>query len=145
MEGYWNIGPIYKIYYSNTRSMARFGLLALNKGKWKNEQIIPNIYFEECINSSQNINPSYGYLWWLNGKSSFMAPGSQVVYPSKLLQYAPNDTYVAMGADEQRIYIIPTKNMVIIRMGEATDPAIPSLSINGFDNQFWQKLNAVIN
>ena len=40
MDGYWNYGLIFKIYYSNTRSMARFGLMALNKGKWNNEAII---------------------------------------------------------------------------------------------------------
>ena len=39
MDGYWNYGLIFKIYHSNTRSMARFGLMALNKGKWNNEQL----------------------------------------------------------------------------------------------------------
>jgi CubicO group peptidase (beta-lactamase class C family) len=38
MDGYWDNGVIFKIYNSTTRSMARFGLLALNNGKWKDEQ-----------------------------------------------------------------------------------------------------------
>lgn len=40
MDGGWNFGTIYTIYHSTTRSMARFGLLALNKGKWNNDQIV---------------------------------------------------------------------------------------------------------
>ena len=80
MDGFWNNGIIYKIYNSNTRSMARFGLMALNKGKWKNEQIINETFFNQSVTTSQNINPSYGYLWWLNGKNSFMVPGGQTVF-----------------------------------------------------------------
>jgi len=98
MEGYWNYGLIFKIYHSNTRSMARFGLLALNKGKWGNEQVINETFFTESINTSQNINPSYGYLWWLNGKTSFMVPGGQTVYYGPLVPNAPLDMYAAMGA-----------------------------------------------
>lgn len=145
MEGYWNNGLIFKIYHSNARSMARFGLLALNNGKWKNEQILDETFFTESISTSQNINPSYGYLWWLNGKTSYMVPGGQIVYQGLLIPNAPVDTYAAMGAEDQRIYVIPSKNMVIIRMGDASDPANPSFALSGFENDLWQKINEVIN
>jgi CubicO group peptidase (beta-lactamase class C family) len=145
MDGMWVNGLIFRIYHSNTRSMARFGLMALNKGKWKNEQIINEAYFTESISTSQTINPSYGYLWWLNGKSSAMVPGGQQVYPGTLVPNAPGDMYAAMGAADQRIYIIPSKNMVIVRMGDASDPANPSFAVSNFDNDLWKKLNAVIN
>jgi CubicO group peptidase (beta-lactamase class C family) len=145
MDGYWNNGLIFKIYHSNTRSMARFGLLALNKGKWNTEQVINESFFTESITPSQNINPSYGYLWWLNGKTSSMIPGGQTVYQGSLVPNAPQDMYAAMGAEDQRIYVIPSKNMVVIRMGNASDPANPSFALSGFDNELWQKINAVIN
>ena len=144
MEGYWNYGLIFKIYHSNTRSMARFGLMALNKGKWNNETVINENFFNESITTSQNINPSYGYLWWLNGKTSYMVPGGQTVYQSTLVPNAPSDMYAAMGAEDQRIYVIPGKNMVVIRMGDASDPANPSFALSGFDNDLWEKINAVI-
>ena len=144
MDGYWNYGLLFKIYHSNTRSMARFGLLALNKGKWKSETIINESFFNESINTSQNINPSYGYLWWLNGKTSYMVPGGQTVYQSTLVPNAPSDMYAAMGAEDQRIYIIPGKNMVVIRMGDASDLSNPSFALSGFDNALWEKINAVI-
>jgi CubicO group peptidase (beta-lactamase class C family) len=144
MEGFWNNGLIFKIYHSNTRSMARFGLLALNKGKWQNEQVINEAFFNESISSSQNINPSYGYLWWLNGKGTFMVPGGQTMYPTNLVPNAPNDMYAAMGAEDQRIYVVPSKNMIIIRMGNAAEPLNPSFALSGFDNELWEKINAVI-
>ncbi|MEQ1799491.1 MAG: serine hydrolase [Lacibacter sp.] len=144
MDGFWNNGIIFKIYHSNTRSMARFGLLALNKGKWGTEQIVNESFFQQSINTSQNINPSYGYLWWLNGKSSFMVPGSQTVYNGSLVPNAPADMYAAMGAEDQRIYVIPSKKMIIIRMGNASDPANPNFAVSGFDTALWEKINAVI-
>ena len=145
MEGYWNNGLIFKIYHSNIRSMARFGLLALTKGKWKNEQIINESFFNESIHGSQNMNPSYGFLWWLNGKTKYMVPGSQYVFQNALVPNAPADMYAAMGARDQRIYVIPGKNMVVIRMGDPSDPANPSFALSRFDNELWAKINAVIN
>ncbi len=145
MDGFWNYGIIFTIYHSTTRSMARFGLLALNKGKWNNEQIINETFFNESISSSQDINPSYGYLWWLNGKTKFMIPGEQTVYQGYLVPNAPADMYAAMGAYDQRIYVIPGKKMVVIRMGNASNPSNPNFAVSGFDNDLWEKINAVIN
>jgi CubicO group peptidase (beta-lactamase class C family) len=144
MDGFWNNGLIFKIYHSNTRSMARFGLLVLNKGKWVTETVINEPFLLESINTSQAINPSYGYMWWLNGKSKYMVPGGQTVYPTTLVPNAPADMYAAMGAGDQRIYVIPSKNMIVVRMGEASDRANPSFAVSGFDNELWQKINAVI-
>ncbi len=144
MDGYWNYGLIFTIYHSTTRSMARFGLLALNRGNWDGEQIIDESFFNESVIPSQTINPSYGYLWWLNGKNGYMTPGSQTWYQGPLVPDAPSDMYAAMGAEDQRIYVIPSKKMVVIRMGDASDPANPDFAISGFDNDLWEKINAVI-
>jgi CubicO group peptidase (beta-lactamase class C family) len=108
MDGYWNFGLIFTIYHSTARSMARFGLLALNNGKWKEEQVISESFMKESTTSSQTINPSYGYLWWLNGKSNYMVPTSQVVFPGPLIPNAPSDMFAAMGANDQRLYVIPS-------------------------------------
>lgn len=145
MDGYWDFGTIFTIYHSTTRSMARFGLLALNNGKWNTDQIIDASFFSKSISTSQNINPSYGYLWWLNGKTTFMIPGEQTVFTGHLVPNAPADMYAAMGARDQRIYVVPSKKMVVIRMGEASDPANPNFAVSGFDNELWGKINAVIN
>ena len=61
-------------YYSTARDMARFGLLILNEGVW-DEDVIPNDtnYFSNMVNTSQEINKSYGYLGWLNVKESLIS------------------------------------------------------------------------
>lgn len=145
MDGFWNFSTIFTIYHSTARGMARFGLLALNNGKWQNEQIVAEKYFVECTSTSQEINPSYGYLWWLNGKNKFMIPDSQTVFTGSLIPNAPADMFAAMGANDQRIYIIPSKKMVIIRMGDASNPKNRNFAVSGFDNELWAKINLVIN
>lgn len=145
MDGFWDEGVLFTIYHSNTRSMARFGILALNKGKWQDEQIINEAFFTDITTSSQSINPSYGYLCWLNGKSKYMVPGGQTVYEGSLVPAAPDDMFAAMGAEDQRIYVVPSMNMVVVRMGDASDPDNPSAALSGFDNKLWEKINPVIN
>ncbi|WP_026969299.1 serine hydrolase domain-containing protein [Algoriphagus terrigena] len=144
MDGFWNFGLVFKIYHSTTRSMARFGLLALNGGKWDGEQVVDAAFFSESITTSQNLNPAYGYLWWLNGKSQFMIPQTQTVYPGSLVPSAPAEMFAAMGAADQRLYVVPSKNLVIIRMGEASNPSDPNFALSGFDEALWEKINAVI-
>ncbi|MBX2964561.1 MAG: serine hydrolase [Cyclobacteriaceae bacterium] len=145
MDGRWNFGLVFTTYHSNTRSMARFGLLALNKGKWKDEQIVSEAFFTESTSTSQNINPAYGYLWWLNGKSTYMLPTLQTVFTGTLVPNAPADMYAGMGLNDQRVYVIPGKKMVVVRMGNSSNPDNPDFAVSGFDNELWGKINAVIN
>lgn len=145
MDGYWRFGIVFNIYHSTARSMARFGLLALNNGKWKNEQIVNSEFHKQAISSSQNINPAYGYFWWLNGKNKYMTPAGQNVYSGKLIENAPADLYAAMGAGDQRIYIIPSKKMVIIRMGKSYKAKQNNFALSDFDNLLWTKINPAIN
>ncbi len=144
MDGSWDVGPIFTIYHSTTRGMARFGLLALNRGRWNGVQVVDEEWFAASTTSSQSINPSYGYLWWLNGKASYMVPGGQDVYTGPLVPNAPADMYAAMGAEDQRVYVIPSRAMVVVRMGEASDPDNPSFALSGFDNDLWERIGAVI-
>jgi CubicO group peptidase (beta-lactamase class C family) len=127
------------VYFSNARSMARFGLLMLNKGKWNSTQILNDTsYFSQLINTSQNLNKSYGYLWWLNGKQSFMVPGSQLVIPGPLNPNAPSDLYIAMGKDGQFLNVVPSNKMVWVRMGNAPDGLpVPYL----LNDEIWKRIN----
>ncbi len=144
MQGTWISFGYFNIYYSNARSMARFGLLNLNKGVWETTPIIRSEnYFNEMTNTSQTHNKSYGYLWWLNGKESFRAPGSTLEFPSLLIPNAPDDTIAALGRDDQKLYVIPSKNMVVVRLGDNT--GTPVLGPSSFDNKLWEKINLVIN
>ncbi|SHJ55780.1 serine hydrolase domain-containing protein [Flavobacterium haoranii] len=145
MTGIWYDSGDLSVYWSNSRSMARFGLLALNNGKWNGTQIINSNYMNEATNTSQNINLAYGYLWWLNGKSTYHLPQTQYQFSGKLIPSAPDDMYAALGKNDQKIYVIPSKGLVIIRMGNVSDPDNPTFASSNFDNELWQKINAVIN
>jgi len=143
MTGAWIQSGNNRVYGSTTRSMARFGLLALNQGNWNGNQIVNSAYFNLSTNTSQNLNLAYGYMWWLNGKSSYRLPQTQLQFNGKLIPNAPNDMYCALGKDDQKIYVIPSKKLVVIRMGNAADGS--NFALSNFDNDLWEKINAVIN
>lgn len=143
MTGAWIQVDNNSVYYSTTRSMARFGLLMYNKGKWENTTILNETYFNEATNTSQNINLGYGYLWWLNGKESYRLPQSQLQFKGSLIPTAPNDMFMALGKNDQKIYVIPSKKMVVIRMGEVANPANPTFALSGFDDELWTKISAL--
>lgn len=141
MTGTWIQSGNNVVYWSTTRSMARFGLMALNKGKWNTTQIINETYFNQATSTSQNINLAYGYLWWLNGKASYHLPQSQLQLNGSIIPTAPNDMFMALGKNDQKIYIIPSKKMVIIRMGDAADSE--NLALSDFDETLWTKISAL--
>ncbi|WP_405205691.1 serine hydrolase domain-containing protein [Aquimarina sp. LLG6339-5] len=144
MNGSWIRLGFAHIYYSTARSMARFGLLNLNKGTWDDNQILTDQnYFTEMITTSQNLNESYGYLWWLNGKSSFRAPAFENQFPGELMPDAPDDLIAGLGKDDQKLYIIPSQNLVIVRMGNDSGESL--LGPSSFDNDLWIKINELIN
>ena len=143
MNGTWIQSGNNSVYTSTTRSMARFGLLMLNKGKWDNEIILNQNYFEDATNTSQNINLGYGYLWWLNGKSSYHLPQSQFQFQGSLIPEGTNDMFMALGRNDQKIYVVPSKKMVVIRMGDAADGE--NFALSDFDNILWEKINALTN
>lgn len=127
------------VFYSNARSMARFGLLILNKGVWNTTPILTDTnYFNAMVNTSQSLNLSYGYLWWLNGKSSFMIPQSQFVFPGFMAPDAPSDMIAALGKNGQFINVIPSLNMVWIRLGDSPESTDVSFLLN---NQIWTYIN----
>ena len=72
-----------------------------------------------------------------------MLPGSQLNFDGKLIPNAPNDLFAALGKNDQKIYIAPSNNIVVIRMGEKANTE--ALALSSFDNQLWEKINAMIN
>ena len=143
MQGIWFPFGCYKLFTSNARSMARFGLLILNKGTWNMTPVLTDKdYYDQMTTTSQNLNKAYGYFWWLNGKDSFKLPGSEDDYSGKLISTAPDDLFAALGKDDQKIYVVPSKNMVVIRMGANAKES--TFGPSSFDKQLWSKINSLI-
>ncbi len=131
------------VMFSTARAMARFGLMILNRGVWNQDTIMNDTdYFDAMLNSSQSLNPAYGYLWWLNGKSSFLLPGSQISFPGWLLPEAPADLVAGVGKFCQYVNVVPSMNLVLVRMG--MDPnGIGSLVPTVLNNEIWRRLNNI--
>ncbi len=131
------------VMFSTARAMARFGLMILNRGVWNQDTLMHDMgYFDAMLNSSQSLNPAYGYLWWLNGKSSFLLPGSQISFPGWLLPEAPADLVAGVGKFCQYVNVVPSMNLVLVRMG--MDPnGIGSLVPTVLNNEIWRRLNNI--
>lgn len=131
------------IMYCTTREATRFGSLILSKGKWGSTSLLSDSnYLKSMTSSSQNYNLSYGYLWWLNGKASTMVPQSQVIFPTSLVPDAPEDMFMALGKDDKKIYVVPSLDVVVVRLGD--DAGGSALGSSSFDNDLWGKLKAAM-
>lgn len=129
MNGFWIPLDDNTIFFSTARSMARYGLMMLAGGDWDGIEILEDkMYYQDMISSSQNINPSYGYLWWLNGNESYRLPGSTFTFDGSFLPNVASDAYMAIGKNGQYILIIPSENVVIVRMGDSPDENLVPLN-----------------
>jgi CubicO group peptidase (beta-lactamase class C family) len=128
-----------RVFFSRTRDMARFGLLIQAGGTWNGVPVLSDTaYYQAMINTSQPHNLSYGYLWWLNGKGQYMVPGLQLKINQDLIPAAPKDLFAGLGKDDQKVYIVPSQGLVVVRLGESAGGFNPALS--GFDSQLWEKI-----
>jgi CubicO group peptidase (beta-lactamase class C family) len=115
-------------FATSARDLARFGLLAMAKGKWGENTILSDQkYLRESTRSSQKLNPFYGYLWWVN---------QNTITPSKArrLTTAPLDMFSANGALNRRCFVVPSLQLVVTRLGDQPGAK------RGFDRRFWKLL-----
>ena len=143
MNGLWFTLEYNNLYFSTARSMAKYGLLLQAKGIWDGQPVINDTsYFNAMVNSSHDMNVSYGYLTWLNGKETYMLPQSQFIFTGSLCPDAPEDMYAAMGKNGQLINVVPSKGLVMVRMGDAPDNQYELANL--FNNEIWKLLNEVV-
>jgi CubicO group peptidase (beta-lactamase class C family) len=129
-----------RVVFSRPRDMARFGLLILANGQWNGTTVFGDqAYLEAMHTPSQDLNPSYGYLWWLNGQDSYLYPTLQFPFSGPLIPTAPADTYAALGKNDQKLYVVPSQGLVVIRMGN--DASDGPLAISDFDVALWEKIS----
>lgn len=111
---------------------ARFGLMILRGGIAENgRRIVSEASFKAMFAPSAT-NPAYGRLWWLNGSAWHMrALAGRAEGP--LVAAAPHDMVAALGAFDRKLYIVPSRNLVVVRMGAAATD-------KDFDQQLWLRL-----
>ena len=90
--------------HTTARSLGRIGLLVRHQGKWNDKQIVPAAWLAESIAPSQDLNKSYGYLWWNNATNK---------WPT-----VPKDAYAALGKWDNNIFIAPSLDLIVIRQSD---------------------------
>lgn len=110
---------------STCRDLARFGHLALNGGRWGDDQVVPAAWLDEATGApSTDLNAAYGYLWWLNREGP-IGGATQAVGRldaaerdvGQLVEGAPEDRYWALGLGDQIVQVDPGSATVVVRMG----------------------------
>ena len=93
--------------WATTRDWAKFGLLYLHEGNWDGEQLFNKSWAKYVATPTKGSNGDYGGHFWLNAGGR---------YPD-----APKDLYSANGFQGQKVFIIPSLDLVIVRMGLTED------------------------
>lgn len=94
--------------WANTRDWAKLGQLYLNKGNWNGEQLFKPDWVEYITKPTKHSNGTYGAHFWLNAEGN---------YPD-----VPKDLYSMNGYEGQYVFMIPSKDLVIVRTGLAENP-----------------------
>ncbi len=105
----------------SARELARFGHLFLNEGNWNGQQLISKKWVEQARSvqvpakvpdgfpkSKTPGSGCYGFNWWVNGHK----PDGKRLWPD-----APPGIYAALGHNNNKLWIIPPWQMVIVRLG----------------------------
>jgi CubicO group peptidase (beta-lactamase class C family) len=133
-----------KHIFISARELARFGHLFLNRGKWKNKQLISESWIDMAtkvhVPSSMPLEPLsgadgrgvYGFNWWVNG----IKPNGKRNWPG-----APYGTYAASGYNNNDMFVIPEWKMVIVRLG--LDQSESKIT-NTIYNTFLEKVGQAI-
>lgn len=108
--------------FINTEDMARFGLLFLNNGKWKNKQLISEEWIQKAVEPSKP-NVNYGYMWWLNKKGD------------RHWENLSENIYYAAGFGGNFIIIDQEKDLVVVTRWLEPDKI----------GEFMEKVNAAWN
>jgi CubicO group peptidase (beta-lactamase class C family) len=97
--------------FATPRDWARFGLLYLQDGVWRGERILPEGWVEYSTTPAAHApQGQYGAHFWLNA-------GSPADPTDRMWPRLPRDAFAARGFQGQRVVILPSKKLVVVRMG----------------------------
>ncbi|WP_334162136.1 serine hydrolase domain-containing protein [Phenylobacterium sp.] len=116
--------------------LARLGQFVLDGGRAADgSRIVSEARLAELFRRTP-ANPAYGRLWWLNGGDhTVRAPARRVAGP--LIPSAPADLVAALGALDRKLYVVPSRRLLVVRLGQAAPD-------RDFDETLWRKLTAAL-
>lgn len=118
------------------RDVARFGMMILNGGLVEGGTRVVSQAQLDAMFTRSAANPAYGRLWWLNG-SDYTMRAATGRNEGQLIPAAPADLVGALGAFDRRLYVVPSRKLVVVRTGAATND-------REFDQQLWSRLMRII-
>ncbi len=103
--------------HTTVRDYAKFGYLFLNKGRWENRRIVSEAWVEKSTRTDTSVSmwAGYGYLWHVNLPYRLKWNRSPIS-----LDAIPRDGYMAEGVMGQSIVIIPSRDLVVVRVANET-------------------------
>ena len=101
------------------RDHAKFAYMYLRNGCWDGQEILSEDFHARALTPSTEMNRGYGYWWWLNGETPTLDSVDFSERGDVLQPFAPDDAYLAIGLGNQVVEVIPSLDMVIVRMGVA--------------------------
>lgn len=100
--------------FATARDWARFGLLFLQDGVWQGERLLPEGWVDYTTTPTPDApQGEYGALFWLNAGSPSNPADRH--WPS-----IPRDAFWANGFQEQKVIIIPSRKLVLVRLGNCS-------------------------
>ena len=100
------------LVYASARDFARFGYLYLRDGVWDGERLLPEGWVEFATAAQDGTNTNvYGAGWWITPEE-----GETPTHPQSALT-GPYDAFHAGGNEGQTIWVVPSKDLVIVRLG----------------------------
>jgi len=124
--------------YLTARDWARFGLLYLHKGNWLGEQLLDAAWVDESVQPANNSGSVYGKQFWL-ARNKATADGANHNWGWH--KDVPEDLFRSSGYNEQHVYVIPSHNLVVVRLG-LTPGGSPAWDPAGFLNAIIDALPA---
>ena len=98
--------------WANAKDWAKLGLLYLNKGNWYGNQIIDSSWVDYSVTPTPAApRGEYGSQWWLNSGEK----GNEI---NRLLPNVPTDMYMMDGYEGQRVFVVPSSDLVVVRLGQ---------------------------
>ncbi len=121
---------------ATARDWLRLGLLVMNRGAVGYRQLVPAAWMDAMLASSPH-NPNYGYQIWL-GRQFTRERRYTAASAARALHSEPfiaADVVYFDGAGGQRVYVVPSAQLVIIHTGDATtdwdDAFLPNTLVRG--------------
>jgi CubicO group peptidase (beta-lactamase class C family) len=119
------------------RDVAKMGQLVLDRGlSPAGTRIISNAQLDAMLARTAT-NPAYGRLWWINGGAWRIGAGLAATRAEgPLIASAPADLIAAQGAQDRKLFVSPSRRVIVVRMGQAAE--------RDFNDRLWTLLSAAM-